>query len=133
MSRRVDGAVRPLRVLIVDDDSENRDLLEIILTREGFLVESAASGEGALDVVALRLPDLILLDVMMPGMDGYQVVQELRSKPATRAIPVILLSALDGREARMRGLGAGADDVLGKPLDRALLRRRVRSLLRMEG
>jgi diguanylate cyclase len=131
MNLRTDITGRPACILIVDDDRENRELLEIVLARDGFVTQSAASGEEALDAVGLRPPDLILLDVMMPGMDGYEVAQELKSKLATCNIPIILLSALDGREARMRGLRAGANDVLGKPVNRAELCLRVRSLLHL--
>lgn len=120
----------PARVLIVDDERDNRELLEIILAREGFAMTTAASGAEALEAVALRAPDLILLDVMMPGMDGYQVAQKLRADPATAGILIVMVTALNDRDARLRATHAGADDFLSKPLNRVELCSRVKSLLR---
>src|SRR5467141_547286 len=122
----------PARILIVDDESKNRKLLEIMLAPEGFVLETAESGEEALAMVALQSPDLILLDVMMPGMDGYEVAGKIKANPATKNIPVIMLTALDDRNARMLGLSAGAEDFLTKPVDRAELCVRVRNLLRLK-
>ena len=119
-------------VLIVDDERHNRELLEVMLKPEGFLLLSAASGEVALALVARQPPDLILLDVMMPGMDGYQVAAKIKGARATESIPVIMLTALDDRNARMLGLSAGADDFLTKPVDRAELLVRVKNLLRIK-
>ena len=120
------------RILIVDDERQNRDVLEIMLAPEGFVLLSAASGEEALDVVARQPPDLILLDVLMPGMDGYQVVSTIKSNVATKHIPVIMVSAMDDRQARILGLRAGAEDFLSKPVDRVELCVRVRNLLRLK-
>jgi DNA-binding response OmpR family regulator len=117
------------RILVVDDQSDNREVLGLILTLEGFVVLTAASGEEAFVSVTEQRPDLILLDVMMPGMTGYQVVAKLKGNIATQNIPVILVTALGVRKARIAGLSAGADDVLAKPLDRAQLILRVRNLL----
>jgi signal transduction histidine kinase/DNA-binding response OmpR family regulator len=122
----------PACVLIVDDERHNRDLLEIMLKPEGFLLLSAASGEEALALVAHKPPDLILLDVMMPGMDGYEVLARIKGDPATKNIAVVMLTALDDRNARMQGLSAGAEDFLTKPVDRAELSVRVRNLLRIK-
>ena len=122
----------PARILIVDDELHNRRLLEVMLGPEGFHLLTAASGEEALAMVAQEHPDLILLDIMMPGMDGYRVVCEIKGDPATRNIPVIIVSALDDRLARMRGLSAGAEDFLTKPVDRVELFMRVRNLLRLK-
>src|ERR1700688_3897756 len=122
----------PARVLIVDDERHNRQLLEAMLESEGFLLQTAASGEEALAMVALQAPDLILLDIMMPGMDGYQVASTIKGNPATKNIPVIIITALDDRKARMLGLNAGAEDFLTKPVDRAELSARVRNLLRLK-
>jgi PAS domain S-box-containing protein len=122
----------PPRVLIVDDDRRDRDLLKVMLGPEGFVLLTATSGEDALSVTAREQPDIILLDVMMPGMDGYQVVAKLKRNPATMNIPVIMITALDDRNARMLGLDAGAEDFLSKPLDRAELKVRVRNLLRLK-
>ena len=119
----------PARVLIVDDDPHNRQLLEVMLTPEGYLISTAANGGEALAKVAEQPPDLILLDVMMPGMDGYQVVARIKSNLATQHIRVLMLSALDDRNSRMHGLSAGAEDFLTKPVNRAELCARVRNLL----
>jgi signal transduction histidine kinase/DNA-binding response OmpR family regulator len=122
----------PACVLIVDDERHNRELLEIMLKPEGFLLLSAATGEEALALVARQPPDLILLDVMMPGMDGYEVAARIKADPATKHIPVVMLTALDDRNARMLGLNAGAEDFLTKPVDRPELSVRVRNLLRIK-
>ena len=127
-----DPADEPACVLIVDDERHNRELLEIMLKPEGFVLLSAASGEEALALIARQPPDLILLDVMMPGMSGYDVAGKIKSDPATKNIPVIMLTALDDRNARMLGLNAGAEDFLTKPVDRAELSVRVRNLLRIK-
>ena len=123
---------RPACILIVDDERRNRELLEIMLKPEGFLLLSAATGEEALAIISRQPPDLILLDVMMPGMDGYEVAGKIKSDPDTKSIPVIMLTALDDRNARMLGLTAGAEDFLTKPVDRAELSVRVRNLLRIK-
>ena len=122
----------PARILIVDDERPNRQLLEIMLAPEGFHLRTAASGEEALAMVAEKPPDLILLDIMMPGMDGYQVAARIKGDLSTKNIPVIMITALDDRDARMRGLSAGAEDFLTKPVDRAELSVRVRNLLRLK-
>jgi signal transduction histidine kinase/DNA-binding response OmpR family regulator len=127
-----DPAAEPACVLIVDDERHNRELLEIMLKPDGFLLLSAASGEEALALIARQPPDLILLDVMMPGMNGYDVAGKIKSDPATKNIPVIMLTALDDRNARMLGLNAGAEDFLTKPVDRPELSVRVRNLLRIK-
>lgn len=120
------------RVLIVDDERTNRDLLEVMLTQEGYQLLTATSGEEALAMVAQQPPDVILLDIMMPGMDGYKVVEKLKANLATKNIPVIMVTALNDRNARLLGLRAGAEDFLTKPVDRAELRVRVRNLSRLK-
>ncbi len=119
-------------ILIVDDEPKNRSLLEVLLKPEGYLTVTANSGEEALAMVAEKPPDLILLDVMMPGMDGYEVAGKLKANPATRNLPIIMLSALDDRSSKLAGLNAGAEDFLTKPIDRAELWVRVRNLLRLK-
>jgi DNA-binding response OmpR family regulator len=120
------------RILIVDDEPHNRRLLEVMLTPEGFLLQTADTGEEALTCVAQQPPDLILLAVMMPGMDGYEVASMIKNESATKHIPIIMVTALGDREAIMRGLNAGVEDFLTKPVDRAELRVRVKNMLRLK-
>jgi PAS domain S-box-containing protein len=122
----------PARILIVDDEPQNRRLLERILMPEGFVTAMAAGGEEAMASVARQQPDLILLDVMMPTMDGYSVAAQIKGSLDTKNIPIIMVSALDSREVRMRALEAGAEEFLTKPVDRAELCVRVRNLLRLK-
>lgn len=121
----------PARILIVDDERHNRQLLEVMLANEGFQLQSAAGGEEALAMVAAQIPDLILLDVMMPGIDGYQVATRIKGDPATEHVRIIMLTALDDRNSRMHGLSTGAEGYLAKPVNRAELTAGVRALLRM--
>ncbi|MEO5739617.1 MAG: response regulator, partial [Vicinamibacterales bacterium] len=132
VNRKAAVAERPARVLIVDDERHNRQVLEVMLTAEGYVLATASSGEEALAEVARHPPDMILLDVMMPAMDGYQVAAQVKESPTTKHIPIIMVTAFDDREARMRGLHSGAEDFLGKPVDRAELCVRVRNLLRLK-
>jgi PAS domain S-box-containing protein len=125
-------ADRRRRILIVDDERKNRQLMEVMLRPEGFLLMTAASGEEALAMVEQQPPDLILLDIMMPGMDGYEVASRIKGNLATKNIPVILVTALADRDARMQGLSAGAEEFLTKPVDRAELVVRVRNLSRLK-
>jgi len=129
MSVRPDAVPQGARILIVDDERRNRQLLEVMLQPEGYRLASAASGEEALELVARQRPNLILLDVMMPGMDGYQIAAIIKGNPATSGIPVILLSSLDDSNSRAHGLRAGAEEFLTKPVNRAALCARVRALL----
>ena len=122
----------PATILIVDDEIQNRKLLEAQLKPEGYRTVSAASGEAALAAITKQAPDLILLDIMMPGMDGYQVASALKANPATSSIPIIMVTASVGRDSRMAGLNAGAEDFLIKPVDRGELWLRVRNLLRLK-
>jgi diguanylate cyclase (GGDEF)-like protein/PAS domain S-box-containing protein len=119
-------------ILVVDDELANRRLMEALLTPEGYVVLCAASGEEALASIAQHAPDLILLDVMMPGMDGYAVATTLKASPVTSNIPIIMLTALIDKSARLAGLSAGAEEFLTKPIDRAELWLRVRNLLRLK-
>ncbi|MEE4102361.1 EAL domain-containing protein [Pseudomonas viridiflava] len=119
-------------ILIVDDDVHVRDLLEVLLQNQHYRTQTAESGEQALEMVEKHAPDLILLDIMMPGMDGYEVASRLKSGKTTSNIPIIMLSALDERSARISGLEAGAEEYLNKPVDSAELWLRVRNLLRLK-
>ena len=120
----------PASILIVDDEPDNRELLEVILAWEGFVILTAASGEEALASVAQKPVDLVLLDIMMPDMNGYEVVAKIKGNLATKNIPVLMISALVDVNTRTLALTAGADDFLAKPLERAELVLRVRNLLR---
>ena len=119
-------------ILIVDDELKNRKVLEALLRPEGYSTRSAANGEDALASIKHCAPDLILLDIMMPGMDGYQVARTVKSDPATSNIPIVMITALVDRSARLAGLTAGVEDFLTKPIDRAELWLRVRNLLRLK-
>jgi len=120
------------RILVVDDIEANVKLLEVRLTAEYYEVLTAYDGPTALAIAAKEQPDIILLDVMMPGMDGFAVCRRLKDDPATRHIPVVLVTALDGRSDRVAGLDAGADEFLTKPIDDVMLLARVRSLTRLK-
>jgi class 3 adenylate cyclase/CheY-like chemotaxis protein len=120
------------KILVVDDMPMNVKLLVDVLTVKGYLVTTATSGAQALESIAKDPPDLELLDVMMPGMNGYEVCQALRADPKTAVLPVVMVTALDAREERIKGLDAGADDFLSKPVNQLELLARVRSLLRIK-
>jgi len=120
------------RILVVDDVEANVRLLEAKLTAEYYDVISASDGPSALKLAAAEQPDIILLDVMMPGMDGFEVCRRLKDDPVTRHIPIVLVTALDGRQDRVTGLEAGADEFLTKPLDDLFLFSRVKSLTRLK-
>lgn len=122
----------PATVLIVDDEASVRKLLELFLRNQGYTTLTAACGTDALAMVELHAPDLILLDIMMPGMDGYEVARQLKADKATSNIPIIMLSALGEHGALLSGLEAGAEDFLSKPVDSAELWLRVRNLLRLK-
>ncbi len=120
------------RILVVDDIEANVRLLQAKLEAEYYEVLTAFDGPSALALAASEKPDIVILDVMMPGMDGFTVCRRLKEDPATRHIPVVLLTALDGRADRVAGLEAGGDDFLTKPIDDVLLFARVRSLTRLK-
>jgi class 3 adenylate cyclase len=119
------------KILVVDDVPKNAKLLADILTVKGYDLSTADSGPEALKRIAEDRPDLVLLDVMMPGMSGYEVCQAIRADPDTRMLPVVLVTALDASE-RISGLEAGADDFLTKPINQSELLARVKSLLRIK-
>lgn len=119
-------------ILIVDDEIQNRKLLVTMLSPHGYNTLTAANGKEALSQIAKCRPDLILLDIMMPGMDGFQLAEMLKSSPDTSDIPIIMVTALPDRGARTAGLSAGAEDFLTKPVDRIELSLRVRNLLRLK-
>ena len=121
----------PHTILVVDDTPKNVKLLADILAVKGYGVRTADTGESALQSIREQSPDLVLLDVMMPGISGYEVCRAIRADPATRALPVILVTALDNSE-RIRGLEAGADDFVTKPISQPELLARVKSLLRIK-
>jgi adenylate cyclase len=119
------------RILVVDDIPANVRLLEAILRPRGYEILTAGSGPEALDAVINNQPDLVLLDIVMPGMDGYEVSQRLRGTAAGAVLPVVMVTA-SGNEQKLRALEAGADDFIAKPFDQAELLARVRSLLRVK-
>jgi two-component system, cell cycle response regulator len=118
-------------LLIVDDETGGREALEGLLLNQGYRLSFASSGQEAVDMIPQLLPDLVMLDVMMPGMDGFEVCRRLRSNPLTAEIPVLLVTALDDRDTRLEGISAGADDFISKPYDRAELRMRVKTIMRI--
>ena len=120
------------RVLVVDDILANVRLLEAKLTSEYFEVHTASNGLDALEAIGMFKPDIILLDVMMPGIDGIEVCRRIKSNPETQHIPVIMVTALDQPEDRVQGLEAGADDFITKPVNDAALFCRLKSLVRLK-
>jgi two-component system, cell cycle response regulator len=123
---------RKKRILVVDDHEDNIELLRARLEARGYEVEGASDGQAALDAVKRVCPDLILLDVMMPKMDGIEVVRRLKANAELPFIPVIMQPALDSTENKVEGLDAGADDYITKPINFAELEARVNSLLRIK-
>ncbi len=121
----------PATILVVDDIEANRDTLRELLEAERYHVAEAADGPTALRLAAENPPDLVLLDVMMPGMDGLEVCRRLRAERGLAEVPVIIVTALDDRSSRLAGLEAGADDFITKPFNRAELRARVRTITRL--
>jgi putative two-component system response regulator len=118
-------------VLIVDDEYAGRQTLQSVLEGEGYQLEMAENGMQAIEKAKKLLPDVILLDVMMPGMTGYEVCQRIRSDPEIAEIPIIVLTALDDRESLLTALKAGADDFISKPFDRFELRARLLGITRL--
>ena len=122
----------PPRILVVDDVAQNVRLLADLLAAKGYTVETAYDGAQALARLAECGADLVLLDIVMPGLDGYEVCRRIRANPATAMLPVVMVTALDPARERLKGLEAGADDFLTKPFSQPELLTRVRSLLRIK-
>jgi adenylate cyclase len=119
------------QVLVVDDLPQNLKLMDAVLSPRGYTVHTVSSGEAALDFLDQQLPDLILLDVLMPGIDGYETCRRIRATPATTYLPVVMITA-SGNEQKLRSIEAGADDFVTKPFEQAELLARVRSLVRVK-
>jgi len=119
-------------VLIVDDDEKNIKLLKAMLRKENYDLVGAGCGEEALHITAERSPDIILLDIMMPGIDGFEVCRRLKANEETKAVPVIIITALTEKQDRVKAMEAGADDFLNKPIEKTELVVRVKSLLRIK-
>jgi putative two-component system response regulator len=123
---------QPGTVLVVDDLDDTRELVTELLTRAGYTVLAAADGAEALEAIERALPDLVLSDVMMPNVNGFELCRRLKAVAATRLIPVVLVTALNERQDRLEGITAGADDFLTKPFDSTELLARCASLIRMK-
>ena len=120
------------RILIVDDQPLTRELMTLIVQAQGYKTLVATNGEEALAIAAKRPVDLVILDVVMPGMDGFEVARRLRAEERTRTLPIVIVSALEDKESRIKGLAEGADDFLARPVDRLELKIRLQNLLRMK-
>lgn len=117
------------RILCVDDEDFTLDLLETLLTPPGYEVLTALNGNRALETLSAKNVDLVLLDIKMPGMDGYEVCGKIKSDPATRHIPVIMMTSMDSRDSKLKSIEAGAEEFLAKPLDREELLLRVKNII----
>ena len=126
------GPKNPSRILVVDDRLQNVELLATYLTMAGYEVDTASGGQEALDKIAVQLPDLVLLDIVMPDVDGYEVCKQLKGEAQTQFVPVVMVTALKETEDKVRALEVGADDFLSKPYNRFELVARVKSLLRIK-
>jgi len=129
--RAAQQAQSAFRVLVVDDDPDMAGVLARMLTQQGMLADVVADGEAALKMIAAAPPDLVLLDVQMPGPSGFEICRRLKGQEATALLPVVLVTALEDQESRVRGIEAGADDFLSKPVRREELLARVKTLRRL--
>ena len=119
-------------ILVIDDEERIFDVIEGLLMREGYRLSYASSGQDALERIDALQPDVILLDVMMPQMDGIETCQQIKANPNWQHIPIIIVTALTAKEDLARSLNAGADDFISKPINSLELRARVRSMLRIK-
>ncbi|MDH5195921.1 MAG: response regulator [Gemmatimonadota bacterium] len=133
MQQTASGPLAHARILVVDDDPDIRRLLERVLRRAGATITGLSAARPALDHVRRERPDLVILDALMPEMDGFEACRRLKHDPATRLIPVLLATGMEVEELRIRALEAGADDLLGKPFDLSRLVARVQGLVRAKG
>ncbi len=129
MSELPDTVAAAARILIVDDSEDNRELLKVILNWAGYVIQTAASGEEALASVAEAPPDLVLLDLILPGLSGCEVAVQMKANPDTEGIPIIVISGRSDEATRRLALSTGAIDFITKPIARADLCQRVRSAL----
>jgi len=129
--RAADAAQAAFRVLVVDDDPDMAEFLARLLKQQGLQADIASDGHVALAMIAASPPDMVLLDVQMPGPDGFEICRRLKSSEATALVPVVLVTALEDQESRVRGIEAGADDFLSKPVRREELLARVKTLRRL--
>jgi putative two-component system response regulator len=120
------------KILVVDDEKTDRNWMVQLLESKGYQTTAAAGGQVALDLVAVELPDLVLLDLRMPDLDGFQVIERLKADPRTAAIPIIMVTGVTDRESRVRALECGAEEFIAKPVDRDELWARVRNLLKLK-
>lgn len=125
-------AVASARVLIVDDQSLTRELMTAVVSGLGYEVLSAKSGAEALGLIATQAVDLVILDVVMPGMDGFEVARRLRADASTHTVPIVMVSGLEDKESKIRGLAEGADDFMARPVDPLEIRIRLQNLVRLK-
>jgi len=123
---------RAAHILVVDDQRANVEMAAELLRVRGYQVETAVSGEAALERVRVSPPDLVVMDIVMPGLDGYEVCRRLRAREDTALLPIVLVTSLDPNQERVKGMEAGADDFLQKPINQQELFARVKSLLRVK-
>lgn len=122
---------RSTKVLIIDDEERNRKLLEVLVQADGYATLLAADGDAGIALALSEQPDIVLLDLMMPDTDGFEVVQRLKRNPITQCLPIIVVTALDDVASRRRILASGAEEFIGKPVDRWELSLRISRLLKL--